>query len=48
MARAYIESAELKMPENSLTTTIDQKGIFYRLPVCTINDPEQYEVNTEL
>ena len=48
MARAYIESAELIMPEQSLTTTVDQKGVFYRLPVCCINDPLAYDKNTEL
>ena len=31
------------MPQNSLTLTIDEQGMYYRIPCCVINDPSNYE-----
>jgi len=33
------------MPNNSLTLVIDEQGIYYRLPVCVINDPLDFEAD---
>ena len=33
------------MPQNSLTTCIDQAGVYYRVPIACINDPINYEQN---
>mmetsp|Transcript_31546 Transcript_31546/g.48229 ORF Transcript_31546/g.48229 Transcript_31546/m.48229 type:complete len:134 (-) Transcript_31546:8-409(-) len=33
------------MPQNSLTTCIDQAGVYYRVPIACINDPVNYEQN---
>lgn len=43
-----IEAAELTMPERCLTTVIDSMGVYYRVPICCINDPDNYEVNQQL
>ena len=42
---ALIEAAELQLPQNSLTTAIDQAGIYYRVPIACINDPTNYSLN---
>ena len=44
-ALALISAAELTMPNNSLTTCVDQTGVFYRVPIACINDPVNYEQN---
>jgi hypothetical protein len=38
-------AADLNMPQNSLTTCIDQAGVYYRVPIACINDPVNYEQN---
>ena len=43
-----IEAAELIIPEKCLTTTIDSQGVYYRVPIACINDPENYSVNKQL
>ena len=27
------------MPQNSLTLVVDETGMYYRVPICMINDP---------
>ena len=44
-ATALIEAAELQMPQQSLTTCIDQAGVYYRVPIACINDPVNYDQN---
>ena len=44
-AEALIEAADLTMPQNSLTTCIDQAGVYYRVPIACINDPVNYDQN---
>ena len=46
MAKAYIDAAGLKMPQNSLTLVIDEQGMYYRIPICVINDPIRYNVDS--
>ena len=36
------------MPQNSLTTCIDQAGVYYRVPIACINDPINYEQNYQM
>ena len=31
------------MPQNSLTLVVDASGVYYRVPVCVINDPITYD-----
>jgi hypothetical protein len=45
---ALLQAAELKMPEQCLTTAIDTQGVYYRIPIACINDPENYCVNKQL
>lgn len=33
------------MPQNSLTLVIDENGVYYRVPICCINEPLNYNVN---
>ena len=33
------------MPQNSLTTIIDENGVYYRVPIACINDPMNYNQN---
>ena len=33
------------MPANSLTMLIDETGIYYRVPICLINDPIGYDAD---
>mmetsp|Transcript_4569 Transcript_4569/g.6924 ORF Transcript_4569/g.6924 Transcript_4569/m.6924 type:complete len:120 (+) Transcript_4569:479-838(+) len=33
------------MPQNSLTLCIDETGIYYRVPICLINDPISYDAD---
>lgn len=44
-ALALIQAAELTMPENSLTTCIDTTGVYYRVPIACINEPNNYDQN---
>ena len=30
------------MPQNSLTLVIDEQGVYYRVPLCCINEPEEF------
>lgn len=32
------------MPNYSLTHVIDEHGLYYRVPICCINDPVNYSV----
>ena len=31
------------MPQNSLTLIVDETGMYYRVPICMINDPMNYD-----
>lgn len=42
-AAALVMAAGLDMPNNSLTLLIDETGIYYRVPICLINDPISYD-----
>ena len=33
------------MPQQSLTLLIDETGIYYRVPICLINDPIGYDAD---
>ncbi len=37
-----IEASGLKIPNNSLTLVIDEQGVYYRVPIACINDPNKY------
>lgn len=45
---ALVEAAELQLPQDSLTTVIDQAGVYYRVPIACINDPFNYNKNVQL
>ncbi len=45
---ALVEAAELQLPQNCLTTVIDQAGVYYRVPIACINDPFNYCKNNQL
>ena len=45
---ALISASGLQLPQDSLTTAIDQAGVYYRVPIACINDPEQYNQNAVL
>jgi len=38
-------AAGLVMPQNSLTLVIDENGVYYRVPICCINEPLNFSVN---
>ena len=45
-AQALVAAADLDLPQNSLTTCIEKRsGLYYRVPICCINDPVNYEKN---
>ncbi len=44
-AEALILAADLQMPQNSLTLCIDDTGVYYRVPICVINDPISYDAD---
>jgi len=44
-AEALILAAGLTMPQNSLTLVIDENGVYYRVPICCINEPLNFSVN---
>ncbi|CDW87679.1 UNKNOWN [Stylonychia lemnae] len=46
-AEALILAAGLTMPQNSLTLVIDENGVYYRVPLCCINEPMNYSVNSQ-
>ena len=33
------------MPQNSLTLVIDESGIYYRIPICVINEPLNFNAD---
>ena len=33
------------MPQNSLTLVIDEQGVYYRIPICVINDPMNFNAD---
>ena len=33
------------MPQNSLTLVVDETGLYYRVPICMINDPMNYDAD---
>lgn len=33
------------MPQNSLTLVVDEQGMYYRIPICLINDPMNYDAD---
>lgn len=41
-AEAMIMAAGLTLPQNSLTTAIDENGVYYRVPLSCINPPQKY------
>lgn len=45
-AKVLIQAAEMKMPQNSLTLVIDETGMYYRIPICVINEPKNYDRDT--
>ena len=47
-ALALISASGLQLPQDSLTTAIDQAGVYYRVPIACINDPEKYNQNAIL
>jgi len=38
-------AAQLQLPQDSLTTAIDQAGVYYRVPICCIQLPDNYSVD---
>ena len=44
-SEALILAADLQMPQNSLTLCIDETGVYYRVPICLINDPIGYDAD---
>jgi hypothetical protein len=44
-AEALILAADLQMPQNSLTLCIDDTGVYYRVPICLINEPCSYDAD---
>ena len=37
-ANALILAAGMQMPQNSLTLVVDESGMYYRVPICMINE----------
>lgn len=44
-AEALVLAADLQMPQNSLTLCIDDTGVYYRVPICLINDPCSFDAD---
>ena len=44
-ANALVLAAGLQMPQNSLTLVIDERGVYYRIPICVINDPLNFNAD---
>ena len=38
-------AAGLQMPQNSLTLVVDENGMYYRIPLCVINDPLNFNAD---
>ena len=36
------------MPQNSLTLCVDDTGVYYRVPICVINEPIGYDADFQL
>ena len=47
-AYALILAAQLQLPQESLTTAIDQAGVYYRVPICCIQNPDGYEIDAAM
>jgi hypothetical protein len=41
-AKAMLEASGMKIPQGSLTLVIDENGVYYRLPIAIINEPDEY------
>ena len=35
----------LMLPNNSLTLIVDDEELYYRVPICVINDPLNYDAD---
>lgn len=46
-AQALVFAAGLSMPQNSLTLVTDESGVYYRVPISCINDPNSYCVDAK-
>ena len=46
-AEALILATGLQMPQNSLTLVVDEGGVYYRVPICCINEPNNYNANIQ-
>jgi hypothetical protein len=44
-AEALILASGMQMPQNSLTLVIDEQGVYYRVPICVINDPLNFNAD---
>ena len=38
-------AAGLQMPQNSLTLVVDENQMYYRIPLCVINDPLNFDAD---
>jgi hypothetical protein len=47
-AQALLMASEVTMQNNSLTTCIDRNGQYYRIPICCINDPVNYQQDFQM
>ena len=43
-AKTMVDIVGLTLPQESLTTAIDASGVYYRVPICCIQDPDNYNV----
>jgi len=44
-AEALILASGMQMPQNSLTLVICEQGLYYRVPICVINDPLNFNAD---
>jgi hypothetical protein len=44
-AYALTLAAGMQMPQNSLTLVVDETGMYYRVSICVINDPENFKAD---
>lgn len=44
-AKTMVDIVGLTLPQESLTTAIDASGVYYRVPICCIQDPDNYNVD---
>jgi len=47
-AATMIQLIGLQLPQDSLTTAIDASGVYYRVPICCIQDPDNYCIDAAL